>query len=165
MNLNANKESCFYCKNEPSSKEHIFKHKMWFVTKRTIIPPGIKYKELEVSIERCANCYGKHHKPVMRFVWVALIVILWLYIRFNVGEWPEEGGALVFAYFISILGAIGGVGLVIMLWEFFFFKMINKIPRENDVTSHIKVAELEKAGWLSSKPNPKTAQVSKPRDW
>ena len=155
---------CHYCKKETLDEKNYFKHKMWFVTEKTLLPASIKFKEQEVPIERCQNCYEKHHKPYMYVVWGALLVGFFLFFRFKVGNWPTEITHIAFAYFLSVLGAFGCLGVIITIWEYLFFKMINKIPRESDVSDHPLVKSFESLGWYNSKPDPKTAQLSKPKE-
>ncbi|MFT5822293.1 MAG: hypothetical protein ACI8ZM_003549 [Crocinitomix sp.] len=159
----ANTKFCFYCKKEAIDDKNNFKHKMWFVTDRTIIPASIKFKEQEVPIQRCRNCYEKHHKSYMKVIWLVLIVGFFLLYRFKVGTWPTETAHVVFAYFLCGVGALASVGLIITIWEYLFFKMINKIPRESDVLTHPLVVAFEDLGWLSSKPDPKSAEIGKPK--
>jgi hypothetical protein len=155
---------CFYCKKEVIDEKHDYKHKMWFVTDRTIIPPGIKYKEQDVPIARCQTCYEKHHKTYVMVLWGVILIGFFLLFRFKVGTWPTETWEVVFAYFLCVLGAFACVGVLVAVWEYLFFKMINKIPRETDLSEHPLVKAFEDLGWLSSKPNPKTATVGKPKE-
>ncbi len=163
MNESATK-FCFYCKKEVIDEKHYHTHKMWFVTDRTIIPASIRFKEQEVPIARCQTCYEKHHKAYMVVIWCSLLVGFFLFFRFKVGTWPTETFEVVFAYFLCGLGALGCVGILVGIWEYLFFKMINKIPREADLSKHPLVKAFEDQGWLSSKPNPKTALLGKPKE-
>ena len=124
---------------------HAYKHQMWLVTDRTFIPAGIEYKEQEVPIAPCQTCYEKHHKTYMKMLRDTILVgVYFIQIQHRSVDYGNIRAYiclffvrfrsfLLFGYFSRILGIS-------------IFKMINKIPRESDVTEHLLVRAFEDLG-------------------
>ena len=142
---------CYYCEVVDSTdKTSWFEHEMFYVSKRTVIPVGIKYDSKKVIIPRCSDCKRIHNRIYLftLLIWLILFsasFVLFFYLS-NVN--------LLTNCILSILISSIIAWLANIVYNDFLFEPVFKIKPEGNVDNYPIVKEMLDEGWCESKPDP-----------
>jgi len=149
-----NADTCFYCKSNPSNTECAYKHELYLIQKRTIIPYGYKASSAEIEIPRCEKCARKHDRFGGGYGIVFVIIWALLFFLIRQGDlsfWQASLGS----FFTTLLI----VAVPYWLANTYLFKMITGIPAEDQIQEYPQVKEMLEVGWLKDRPDPSSSSV------
>ena len=139
--------TCHYCEKKEAADESLwYRHKMYYVTKKVIIPVGIEYTSEFVKVPRCKSCEKKHSKTLLPGMIIWLLStggLLYYWLR-------QDDVIILMAIILAVI--IGGIvaGGAIWLFNAIFFEHLLKL----NPMKTLMITPLSKQCWM--KVGPKT---------
>ena len=142
--------TCHYCEKKEAADESLwYRHKMYYVTKKVIIPVGIEYTSEFVKVPRCKSCEKKHSKTLLPGMIIWLLStggLLYYWLR-------QDDVIILMAIILAVI--IGGIvaGGAIWLFNAIFFEHLFKIKSDEDIDDYPPVKAMLDEGWTKNKPD------------